>query len=283
MIEIFHVSDLHFGKPTVNPAKYLKALDKKFQITAGPNRHLLVTGDITQSGTRGQYDQALKSLRPFEGRITFVPGNHDYGQLTGFFCHDEKARDFDAYFARRLDRAQQYYAKTPYIRLIKESEDNTVLIIGLNSCLIMPTMHKKFVAGQTFGLVGYRQLSLLKEALADKKYAHVPKIVALHHIPCKMAKGFCMDLLDWEDLLSIAKKPVDIFAFGHEGAMEAPEDGSQRRRPEAVRPMSAHMERTGRTERTIFLDANRSVKNQACYHIKVENGKIRPPRKVHCA
>lgn len=283
MIEIFHVSDLHFGKPGVNPAKFLKALDKKFQISAGPNRYLLVTGDITQSGTRGQYDQALRALRPFKGRIIFVPGNHDYGQLTGFFCHDEKARDFDAYFASRLDPAQQYYQKTPYVRPIEESKDNKVLVIGLNSCLIMPAKHKKFVAGQTFGLVGYYQLSQLKEALTDNKYAHMPKIVALHHIPCKMAKGFSMDLLDWEDLMRVAREPVDIFAFGHEGAMGAPEDRGGRGRPEAFRPMSAHTERTGRSERTTFLDANRSVKNRACYHIKVENGRIRMPRKVHCA
>ena len=222
---------------------------------------------------------ALSSLLPFKNRIFFVPGNHDYGTF-GTVYNDDRAKDFDSYFAVRLDARQQYYDKKPYIRLLSDNDGNKILLIGLNSCLKLPKLRGNPALSGSFGLVGYRQLRLLGDTLGQERYARVPKLLFLHHIPHKMATGLVMDLLDWPDLLDVAQRAADIFAFGHEGLMEQPQDAGRRRRIEAARRMGVRTERLDPSERTYFLDANDSLKDGSCYHIKVENGKVLTPRKV---
>jgi 3',5'-cyclic AMP phosphodiesterase CpdA len=274
MIEIYHISDLHFGKKNIKARKLIKALDERFEITKSRNKYLLVTGDITQSGTREQYEMALESLEPFKNRIFFVPGNHDYGDFWGVTYDDRKAKDFDAFFSQKLDERQKYYDKKPYVRLLSENEGNKVLLIGLNSCLKI----EKFKGA--FGLVGYRQLCILKETLALEKYAHVPKLVFLHHIPYQLARGFQMDLLDWDDLFDVAKRSVDIIAFGHEGVMEAHASKEERDRIEESRKMGVRRERFVHAELAYLLDANRSAKDRACYQIRINNNMMLMPRKI---
>ena len=47
---------------------------------SAPLEHILVTGDITDDGTRGEWAEFLDLLRGYpelRARMTFVPGNHD--------------------------------------------------------------------------------------------------------------------------------------------------------------------------------------------------------------
>lgn len=97
MIEIFHVSDLHFGKSKRRTARaklLLRKIKQKFGMEKGGNRYLLITGDIVEHGRIWQYRNALKALLPFKENVRVVPGNHDYG-FKGFIYARKCAKNFD--------------------------------------------------------------------------------------------------------------------------------------------------------------------------------------------
>lgn len=74
-LRVFHVSDLHFGRPAV-PAQ-VEALERlvereRFDVVA-------VSGDLTQRARSGEFQRAAVFLRDAErvSRTIVVPGNHD--------------------------------------------------------------------------------------------------------------------------------------------------------------------------------------------------------------
>jgi len=69
MIEIFHVSDLHFEKSekqTKRSKLLLKKIKEKFKIGEAENKYLLITGDTVQDGEKKEYKIALQALIPFK-------------------------------------------------------------------------------------------------------------------------------------------------------------------------------------------------------------------------
>jgi len=68
-----HCSDLHLGRP--GAAAAAQALCATL-VEAGVD-HLLVTGDVTQSGRAHEYALFEETFAAFRGRVTLVPGNHD--------------------------------------------------------------------------------------------------------------------------------------------------------------------------------------------------------------
>lgn len=75
MTRLFHVSDLHFGRPAV-PAQIeaIEALiqSAKFDVVA-------ISGDVSQRARSGEFQRAHKFIRDAEevSRTIVVPGNHD--------------------------------------------------------------------------------------------------------------------------------------------------------------------------------------------------------------
>lgn len=75
MTRLFHVSDLHFGRPAV-PAQIeaIEALiqSAKFDVVA-------ISGDVSQRARSGEFQRAHKFIREAEevSRTIVVPGNHD--------------------------------------------------------------------------------------------------------------------------------------------------------------------------------------------------------------
>ncbi len=75
MLRVFHVSDLHFGRPAV-PA-HVAALEahverERYDVVA-------VSGDLSQRARSGEFQRAAVLLRD-AGRVSrsiVVPGNHD--------------------------------------------------------------------------------------------------------------------------------------------------------------------------------------------------------------
>src|SRR5512139_3139562 len=118
MIEIFHVSDLHFGKSPKQNRKaesLLKKINRQFPFTKKNNRYLLVTGDITDSGNADQYKLAKGALRAFKGRVFVTPGNHDYGHW-GWEYSVESAEYFDTPFAESLGFTHRFFGKNVFSR-----------------------------------------------------------------------------------------------------------------------------------------------------------------------
>lgn len=296
MLEFYHISDLHFGKIEIlrNYPKllrsFLERLHTQLDFANSSNKYLLVTGDITDGGTTGEYNAALEALSNFKNKIFIVPGNHDYG-LKGCGYDDASAKRFDDVLCSGLSAKKfSYYNKNVQLYPFPSGTDK-FLLIGLNSCLMMPDANSLLQRiGISFGLLGYQELTELNELLSSNEYSDYKTIVLLHHIPTRYAKGFAMDLLDRGDLITIASPRIDAICYGHEGALidPCPSTKSFELKP-AIRPMKirrlvtdqvlgksfAKAFRTGR-ESPYDLDANNSVEESKCYKITTdENNQLK--------
>jgi predicted MPP superfamily phosphohydrolase len=285
MIEIFHVSDLHFGKhkkQTYNAKALLKKIREKFVIEKGGNKYLLVTGDIVDDGLKKQYKRATKALIPLKENVLVVPGNHDYA-TQGFLYRKKLAKNFDDHLVKELGINHLYFPKKPFTKVIKDEDGSKVLIIGLNSCL--KTSHPFDLAA---GKIGEKQRDNLKRILNNQAYQYVPKIVFLHHIPHRRAHGIGMSLKDYKKLMGIVRNRVDVLAFGHEGRIKDLEQKEieklkfsdhDKKRLRSIKRMSIPIRmmklRSGRRQGIrYYLDANKSVNEQACYRIRIEGNKV---------
>jgi metallophosphoesterase superfamily enzyme len=282
MIEIYHVSDLHIGRDTRKAKRLLKIIKDRFEIGEQENRWLLVTGDITQDGSKRQYEMALKALTPFKDKICIVPGNHDYG-LLGFIYSEYRAKNFDGLLAGGLGIGHQFFPKIPFSELIKEGKENTLLLIGLNSCL--KTSSWLDIAE---GEIGDKQRSNLERILTKSDYQNIPKIIFLHHIPHRRAHSLGMSLKDFSELMGIVRGKVDALAFGHEGKMEDAEPEIAKKKKISDRDLKRLVDikamdlpiremklRSGKGQGIrYYLDANYSVREQACYRITIEGRKV---------
>ncbi len=286
MIEIFHVSDLHVGMNktwTKKAELLLKRVKEKFGIEPGGNRYLLVTGDIVQHGWKRQYKKAREALTPFKGNVRLVPGNHDYG-FQGFVYREKSAQYFDDELAKELGINHPYISKRPSSQILKDNEGNKVLVIGLNSC----SMTRTWLDIAT-GDIGDDQRKRLDKILSKPAYEDIPKIIYLHHIPHRRAQGIGMSLKDYKKLMAIVRKRVKVLAFGHEGSMEEPKKKDIKKKrlskqdykklmaiKDMFIPMREMKLRSGKGQLIrYYLDANNSVKEQACYHIKVKGKEVK--------
>jgi len=285
MIEIFHVSDLHFEKSekrTTRAKLLLKKIKEEFKIGEAENKYLLITGDTVQDGEENEYKIALEALIPFKENVFVVPGNHDYGPM-GSGYSENAAKRFDKDLANKLGIIQRFFPKAPYSKIVKDREGNKVLLIGLNSCL-----KTKSILDFAEGKIGKKQRKSLDQILRNQAYKDIPKIIFLHHIPHRRAKGIFMSLKDWAKLMGIVRDRVDVLAFGHEGKMVGLEQKEIKKMKMAKRdikrlidlrktsiPIREMKLRSGKGQGIrYYLDANKSVKEQACYRIKVEGSKV---------
>jgi hypothetical protein len=225
---------------------------------------------------------ALKVLAPFKDKVWIAPGNHDYGIL-GFIYSEHRAKNFDGLLGGELGISHQFFPKVPFSKLIDDGNGNKVLMIGLNSCL--KTSSWLDIAK---GEIGDEQRIRLERILIEPENQNIPKIVFLHHIPHRRANGLGMSLKDYSELMSIVRDKVNALTFGHEGKMEDadPEIAKKKKISDhdltrlvdiidmdlPVREMKL---RSGKGQGIrYYLDANNSVKEQACYRITIEGSKV---------
>jgi hypothetical protein len=277
MIEIFHVSDLHFGKSgsqNDDANSLLKGINQRFPFNGNKDRYLLVTGDITQSGKEDEYALAGKALSPFAGRVFVTPGNHDYGSLLGTDYSEEKARYFDKWSAEVLKFTHPFFNKEVFVRPLTDQSNQAITMIGLNSCA------KEGISDLAQGEIGEGQRKDLAEKLTQCD-PRIPKLLFLHHIPNKEAEwALVMTLRDWKELMAVVRGKVDILAFGHQGrvmdvglGLKAPSKPASA----PIRPMQVRSAGAGSMhgvkaagKRSLLLDADGSVGEQAFYRITLE-------------
>jgi predicted MPP superfamily phosphohydrolase len=281
MIELFHVSDTHVNKKK-GVKEFLAKIKEEFKIEEGGNKYLLITGDITDDGKKKQYKTASAACAPFAGLVRVVPGNHDIGDM-GFIYHEKSAKYFDDPFLKELKIKHQYFKKTPFVELFDDKNGSKVLLIGLNSCSLTEDP-----LDLSLGEIGEKQLHELESILNNPEYTGVPKIVMLHHIPHRRAKGIGMSLRDYKKLMAIVRGKVEVLAFGHQGNMEEviEKDLKKLKIPENEHekivstkqlkiPTSQMKLRSGKSHRIrYYLDANSSVQEYSCYHIKIEKNDV---------
>jgi hypothetical protein len=277
MIEIFHVSDLHFGKSPSQNRKansLLEGISRQFPFNGDSNRYLLVTGDFTQNGEESEYELAGQALSPFADRIFVTPGNHDYGSLLGTDYSDQKAQYFDDPFAKTLGFKHSLFDKKVFMCQLQEQPDQIPLImIGLNSCA------KEGLHDFAQGEVGESQRNELADILTQCD-PQTPRLLFLHHIPNKDAEWeFVMTLRDWKKLMAVVEGKVDVLAFGHQGKVMEIDPKKKcmpaQTRPMRVRSIAVKSMRGGKSnsKHALVLDADGSVAEQAFYRITLDGNK----------
>jgi hypothetical protein len=275
MIEIVHVSDLHFGKTkdwTNRAQRLLKNIQGNFPFGESKDIRLLVTGDIIDNFKLGksvwkdQFKLAGEALDPFKSKVNIVPGNHDIG-FGGVGYSKDCMEYFDDSFLPALGLKHGFRTKRPFPEVLDDGSGNKILLIGLNSCRMTPSP-----LDIAKGEVGERQRARLDEILGDPAHKAIPKVVYLHHIPHRQAHDFGMSLTDYKELMAMVEKRVDALAFGHEGAMRDPTKKRTTHAPHAARPM--RVRRASYRGIKYYLDANACVEEQSCYQIAVEGATV---------
>lgn len=252
--------------------RLLKKIVEKFPPNQNKDTYLLITGDIidnwdpAKNAWKRQYKLAEESLRVFKSKVFLVPGNHDYG-FGGFGFLKECAEYFDDPFLPATGERHKFRTKWPFHTILDDGSGNKVLLIGLNSCS-MTASPLDLAKGE----IGEKQRARLDEILNDPANKGIPRIVFLHHIPHRRAEGIGMSLKDYKELMVIVSNRVNALTFGHEGATKNPEEKKAKAAQLPIRPM--RIRRAAYRGIKYYLDANTSVQELSCYHIKVEGGTV---------
>lgn len=202
-MKIAHISDLHIGISGMRD-KHVHKLIKRIK-KLGVD-HLVITGDVTQSGQYHEYQKVVQILDEVgfysHDNLTVIPGNHD---LFSFFFKDfQSSGDFyrkihkvpragmDVYMYQWTDytRALQFfnsffkrtfngtvlssqysYCGYPFIKLIGKE----IALIGLDSNQI------PMIPGNIVCSNGFLRRESTKEILSDDRIKNRIKIVLMHH------------------------------------------------------------------------------------------------------
>jgi 3',5'-cyclic AMP phosphodiesterase CpdA len=225
LAQIVHLSDLHvckdkedkpwgwaFAKP-VYPiiTKLTEAICRQY-----PKSHVVITGDITDTGSRRQLENAWRALSMLNNikKLSVVPGNHDDSFTRDLVIRSYQRRKkggrtgFNTTFQSLFPGNKLWY---PYVKNISEK----VAIVGLDS-----TEECRDISNLARGRIGWRQLFRLEVVLKKLEREKRLAVVLLHHHPFeldgRLDKSQLACLIDAKDFLKVVKRPcVVLVLFGH--------------------------------------------------------------------
>jgi 3',5'-cyclic AMP phosphodiesterase CpdA len=169
--------------------------------------HILVTGDITNLALDEEFRFAktlVETLDLGADKITVIPGNHDAYVKAGATYFK---KHFGDYYSSDADAAEALQGESwPSVR-----RRGSLTIFGLSTSLQTPW----FTA---YGVLGKDQLSRLRTALLDEKYADTLRLVAIHHSPAEpRARSRVRGLRDRHDLYKVLEETgAELILHGHE-------------------------------------------------------------------
>lgn len=230
-MKILQLSDLHIGKRLnkTDEDENFKKIRSSIIAQWGDNDEkplILITGDITNSGTDNQYEDAaetIKSLQSAGFEILSAPGNHDYGFLGNIAVTEAFER-----FKEHL-----YPGETVAYPVLDrhEEDDFTLALIGLDSMQGECRTLERFLADGELGQPQREKLEeMLKELEAEESQSGRPivKLIYLHHHPFLLPEDkehfyreriekWVHALDDGDELMTtIRDKRVDALVFGHD-------------------------------------------------------------------
>jgi 3',5'-cyclic AMP phosphodiesterase CpdA len=215
VLRIFHVSDLHFGRPAV-PA-HVAALEahverERYDVVA-------VSGDLSQRARSGEFQRAAVFLRD-AGRVSktiVVPGNHDVAWWKAPLGLGDDARMFDAY--------REYVSPDlePVLRVeeppdVGERAAVGATFVGINTSqgVIRQTLTWNV---RDLSIIGHVRRSQIERAAAE--FARAPagdlRVIVMHHNPVKGELSQRHGLKDTRKVLgAFAEIGVHLVLCGHD-------------------------------------------------------------------
>lgn len=192
-MKIAHISDLHIS--TKMKRRNIKNTYKLLEHLLKNNYdHIVITGDITENGTRSEFKMMRKVLSEFNlldaKKLSMVIGNHDifggvqYAEdIVGFpqkcrkIDYIEKLQEFGHYFSEIFEGV---HSPTGDLFPYAKDLDETVLV-GVNSISKYSRINNLFSSN---GKISHSQVKGLYDIFNHKKYLKYlkrPLIVMIHH------------------------------------------------------------------------------------------------------
>ena len=204
MLRLFHVSDLHFGRPAV-PAQIesLEAFiqEERFDVVA-------ISGDLSQRARAGEFQRARAFIRHAEqvSKVIVVPGNHDviwWKSPLGLGKGDQLNEAYRAYVSEELE---------PVLRVPGAT------FVGLN------TSQGVHFATLTWNMRDLSVIGLLRKeqlARAAAEFERSPKgdarVIVMHHNPVKGELSQRHGLKNTRKVLgAFSEMGVDLVLCGHD-------------------------------------------------------------------
>jgi 3',5'-cyclic AMP phosphodiesterase CpdA len=202
--KIFHVSDLHFGKPAVpEQIGAIEALiqEVRFDVVA-------VSGDFSQRARAGEFQRAKVFMRDagLVSRTIGVPGNHDvswWRAPLGFGDPDRIYENYRKYLSDELE---------PVLRV------PGVTLAGLNTShgVTRRTLTWNVRDISIIGDVRRSQLARLREIFESSPDGDA-RVVVMHHNPVKGELSQRHGLKNTKKILgAFAEMGVDLVLCGHD-------------------------------------------------------------------
>jgi 3',5'-cyclic AMP phosphodiesterase CpdA len=204
MLRVFHISDLHFGRPAV-PAQIesLEAFiqEERFDVVA-------ISGDLSQRARAGEFQRARAFIRHAEAvsQVIVVPGNHDviwWKAPFGVGKRDELHADYRAYVNEDLE---------PVLRV------DGATFVGLNTSqgVTYSTLTWNMRDLSVIGLLRKEQLARAAKEFEESRVGDA-RVIVMHHNPVKGELSQRHGLKNTKKVLgAFAEMGVDLVLCGHD-------------------------------------------------------------------
>ena len=203
-VSVFHVSDLHFGRPAVpEQIDAIEGLiqDRKFDVVA-------ISGDLTQRARSGEFQRARAFIRDVErvSRVMVVPGNHDVKWWRAPLGFGDPARISENY-RKFIDRDLE-----PVVRV------DGATLVGINTAqgVTRRTLTWNLRDISIIGDVRKSQIEQARLEFADGA-ADAARVIVMHHNPVRGELSQRHGLKNTKRILgAFADLGVDLVLCGHD-------------------------------------------------------------------
>ena len=203
-VKVFHVSDLHFGRPTV--PDQIDAIEQI--IRDGAFDVVALSGDLTQRAKAGEFQRAQAFIRDANrvSRTIVVPGNHDVVWWKAPLGVGPKMQMYESY--------REFISEDlePVLRVPGAT------FVGLNSAQGV-TRHTLTWRVRDISIIGAIRRSQIDRAREefDGSPADAARVIVMHHNPVKGELSGRHGLKDTRKVLgAFAHMGVDLVLCGHD-------------------------------------------------------------------
>ena len=204
VVKVFHVSDLHFGRPTV--PEQIDAIEQI--IRDGAFDVVAISGDLTQRAKAGEFQRAQAFIRDANrvSRTIVVPGNHDVVWWKAPLGVGAKRQIYESY--------REFISEDlePVLRVPGAT------FVGLNSAQGV-TRHTLTWRVRDISIIGAIRRSQIDRAREEfnGSPADAARVIVMHHNPVKGELSGRHGLKDTRKVLgAFAHMGVDLVLCGHD-------------------------------------------------------------------
>jgi 3',5'-cyclic AMP phosphodiesterase CpdA len=204
MLTVFHVSDLHFGRPTI--PEQIAAIEtivqeRRFDVVA-------ISGDLSQRARSGEFQRARAFIKHAErtSKVICIPGNHDVQWWKAPLGMGDE-REMFAVYRRYIDDDIEPVLHVP-----------GATFAGLNTShgVVRQSLTWRLRDISIIGIIRRSQLERLRELFAKVPTGDV-RVVVMHHNPVKGELSQRHGLKDTKRALgAFAEMEVDLVLCGHD-------------------------------------------------------------------